>query len=72
MTCGSCSSAVEGALAASPGVHAAVVSLTLQEARVEFDAALTDEVRAAGPPVWLRAHLARCYGIAGKGSNYRQ
>ena len=68
MTCGSCSSAVEGALTASPGVHAAVVSLTLQEARVEFDAALMDEVRAMDLAGWLRAHLA----LQPKGSSNRQ
>jgi hypothetical protein len=49
-------------------VHAAVVSLTLQEARVEFDAALMDEVRAMDLAGWLRAHLA----LQPKGSSSRQ
>jgi copper ion binding protein len=44
MTCSSCSSAVESALAATPGVRHAVVSLTLQEAKVEFDPEVTNEV----------------------------
>ncbi|KAL4856926.1 putative copper-transporting ATPase 5 [Chlorella vulgaris] len=37
MTCSSCSSAVESALAALPGVWHASVSLILQEAKVEYD-----------------------------------
>lgn len=44
MTCGSCSGAVESALAVLPGVQHAAVSLTLQEAKVEYDPALLDEV----------------------------
>jgi len=44
MTCIGCSGAVESALVATPGVLHASVSLTLQEARVEFDSELTNEV----------------------------
>jgi Cu+-exporting ATPase len=44
MTCSSCSSAVESALAATPGVRHASVSLTLQEAKVEYDPELANEV----------------------------
>jgi copper chaperone CopZ len=44
MTCSSCSSCVESALAALPGVRHASVSLTLQEAKVEFDPGLVTEV----------------------------
>jgi copper chaperone CopZ len=44
MTCSSCSGAVESALAATQGVKHASVSLTLQEAKVEYDPELTDEV----------------------------
>jgi Cu+-exporting ATPase len=43
MTCSTCSGAVESALAAMPGVKRALVSLTLSEAKVEFDPGLTDE-----------------------------
>jgi P-type Cu+ transporter len=42
MTCSSCSGAVESALAALPGVHHAVVSLTLQEAKIEYDGDVVD------------------------------
>lgn len=45
MTCSSCSSAVETALAETVGVRHAVVSLTLQEAKVEFDPEEVEEVR---------------------------
>lgn len=45
MTCSTCSGAVESALAATQGVKHASVSLTLQEAKVEYDPELTDEVR---------------------------
>lgn len=48
MTCSSCSAAVEGALAGAPGVRHTAVSLTLQEAKVEYDAEETDEVIQAG------------------------
>lgn len=43
MTCSSCSSAVETALATHPGVLHVAVSLALQEARIEFDSSQTDE-----------------------------
>ncbi|GAB4822580.1 hypothetical protein N2152v2_009626 [Parachlorella kessleri] len=43
MTCSSCSSCVESSLAALPGVRHAAVSLTLQEAKVEYDPALVTE-----------------------------
>lgn len=48
MTCSSCSAAVESCLAALPGVRHAAVSLTLQEAKVEYEAREVDEVRAVG------------------------
>jgi len=44
MTCSSCSGAVESALAATPGVLHASVSLTLQESKVEYDPELATEV----------------------------
>lgn len=43
MTCSSCSSAVESELASLEGVHHAVVSLTLQEAKIEYDGNLVNE-----------------------------
>ncbi len=45
MTCSACSSAVEAALDAVPGVDNAVVSLIQQQARVEYDTAATTPVR---------------------------
>lgn len=45
MTCSTCSGAVESVLASIAGVRHASVSLTLQEAKVEFDPDLTNEVR---------------------------
>ncbi len=53
MTCSSCSAAVESALAALPGVRHAAVSLTLQEAKVEYDGGETDEV-------WCAWHMPLC------------
>ncbi|KAI7843072.1 hypothetical protein COHA_003243 [Chlorella ohadii] len=47
MTCSSCSGAVESTLAGLPGVAHAAVSLTLQEAKVEFDPQLLDEAQLA-------------------------
>lgn len=44
MHCSSCSSAVEKALSSLPGVGSAVASLTMEQAEVEFDAALTSLV----------------------------
>ena len=44
MSCTACSSAVEAALLALPGVRSAAVSVVLQEARVEYDPALATEV----------------------------
>ena len=44
MTCSTCSGAVESVFASIIGVRHASVSLTLQEAKVEFDAELTNEV----------------------------
>ncbi|GBF98396.1 copper-transporting ATPase-like, partial [Raphidocelis subcapitata] len=41
MTCGACTSAVEGALSALPGVFGVSVSLLQQSAEVNFDAAVT-------------------------------
>ena len=46
MTCGSCSTAVEQALSSVTGVSKAVVSLIQQEARVDYQAALTSEARS--------------------------
>lgn len=45
MTCSACSSAVEAALDAVPGVDNAVVSLIQQQARVEYDTAAATPVR---------------------------
>jgi P-type Cu+ transporter len=45
MTCSTCSGAVESAFAATSGVVHASVSLTLQEAKVEYDPELVSEVR---------------------------
>ena len=50
MTCGACTGAVERALSDSPGVSSAVVSLIQQEARVEYQAALTSEARLSPLP----------------------
>ena len=44
MTCSACSSAVEAALDAVPGVGNAVVSLIQQQARVEYDTAAANPV----------------------------
>jgi copper chaperone CopZ len=57
MTCSSCSSAVESALAALPGVRHASVSITLAEAKVEYEADVVDEVQAAG---WERGVRGWC------------
>lgn len=45
MTCAACAGSVENALLALPGVRSASVSVVLGEARVEYDPALTTEVR---------------------------
>ena len=47
MTCSSCSSQLESALSAVPGVSHAAVSLTLQTAAVEYDPLLTDPLALA-------------------------
>lgn len=44
MTCSSCVGAIESALASTQGVIHAAVSLTLQEAKVEYDPNILDEV----------------------------
>lgn len=54
MTCSSCTSAVESALLAAPGVKDAVVALALEEAAITYDSAVTspralvDAVKDAG------------------------
>ena len=50
MTCSSCSSAVESALDAVPGVGNAVVSLIQQQARVEYDTTAVTPVRPSLNP----------------------
>lgn len=47
MTCSSCSNAVETALKRVPGVRHAHVALVTQEARVEYDPSLVQEVLCA-------------------------
>ena len=44
MHCSSCSNAVETALRNIPGVSSAIVSLTMEQAEVEYDSALTSQV----------------------------
>ena len=50
MHCSSCSTAVEGALMRLPGVASAVVSLTMEQAEIEYDAALISIVKTLLPP----------------------
>jgi len=60
MTCSTCSGAVESALAGNAGVKHASVSLTLQEARVEYNPDETNEVRTtAEAPPWVQPHWCR-------------
>ena len=45
MHCSSCSNAVEKALSNLPGVSSAVVSLTMEQAEVEYNSALISQVQ---------------------------
>ncbi len=59
MTCSSCSSAVESALDAVPGVGNAVVSLVQQQARVEYDTTAVTPVRPSSTTQasqWVQLH----------------